>query len=483
MTSRFSGALQLTNLDDFINPSQECIKPVEIKKSDIKTGSKIKIQEDGYVEIDEKGDTKQLEKVGITLADCLACSGCITSAESVLITQQSQEEILRVFEEKKNQQHLGEGNTAKHIVVSLSIQPILSLAERYGLEPNEAALKLAGYFTQLGADAILDMTVAEDFALLESAREFLDRFKSSQEGAQRQLPMLSSSCPGWVCYAEKTHGNFILPYISVTKSPQQIMGSLVKYHYGQMKNLSPENIYHITVMPCYDKKLEASRQDFYNQLKETRDVDCVITTIEIEQMLHQEGLSLQSATLGEIQRPFDNREQTDYQICSHNGSGSGGYADFIYRYAAEHLFQNHDAELKLKNLRNPDFQEGVLEKDGKILLRFAIANGFRNIQNLVQKLKKGKSNYDFVEIMACPSGCLNGGAQIKGQSSSQPRELIMKLEEAYHKVPQSNPEENPVIKDLYKTWLEGEYSDKSSAFFHTQYHEIEKMSTALNIKW
>lgn len=180
---------------------------------------------------------------------------------------------------------------------------------------------MAGYFTQLGADAILDMTVADDFALLESAREFLDRFKSSQEGAQHQLPMLSSSCPGnifrlsvlsvnysmisqyemtysffilnrgfnfednafnffsgWVCYAEKTHGNFILPYISVTKSPQQIMGSLVKYHYGQLKNLSPENIYHITVMPCYDKKLEASRQDFYNQLKETRDVDCVITT-------------------------------------------------------------------------------------------------------------------------------------------------------------------------------------------------------------
>lgn len=126
--------------------------------------------------------------------------------------------------------------------------------------------------------------------------------------------------------------------------------------------------------------------------------------VEIEQMLHQEGLSLQSVALGEIQRPFDIREHADYNVCSHKGSGSGGYADFIYRYAAEHLFQDRDAELKLRNLRNPDFQEGVLEKDGKILLRFAIANGFRNIQNLVQKLKKGKSNYDFVEIMACPSG-------------------------------------------------------------------------------
>lgn len=83
---------------------------------------------------------------------------------------------------------------------------------------------------------------------------------------------------GWVCYAEKTHGNFILPYISVTKSPQQIMGSLVKYHLAENMGLSPERIYHVTVMPCYDKKLEASREDFYNQQKETRDVDCVITS-------------------------------------------------------------------------------------------------------------------------------------------------------------------------------------------------------------
>lgn len=83
---------------------------------------------------------------------------------------------------------------------------------------------------------------------------------------------------GWVCYAEKTHGNFILPHISVTKSPQQIMGSLVKYHLAEIMGLLPEQVYHVTVMPCYDKKLEASREDFYNQQRKTRDVDCVITS-------------------------------------------------------------------------------------------------------------------------------------------------------------------------------------------------------------
>ncbi|XP_033221424.1 probable cytosolic Fe-S cluster assembly factor GL21135 isoform X2 [Belonocnema kinseyi] len=330
---------------------------------------------------------------------------------------------------------------------------------------------------------VLDMTVADDLALIESAKEFVERYRSFQEDDQNQLPMLSSSCPGWVCYAEKTHGNFVLPYVSVTKSPQQIMGSLVKYHYAQTRNLSPERVYHITLMPCYDKKLEASRPDFYNELKETRDVDCVITSIEIEQMLNQEGISLQNVTRNEIQKPFGNYNQLECNIWSHQGSGSGGYADYIFRYAAKNLFQEPNAKLELKSLRNPDFQEAVLEKNGKMVLRFAVANGFRNIQNLMQKLKRGKCSYHYVEVMACPSGCLNGGAQIRPQDKSHLRELVMKMEEVYSKLPQSNPEENLVLIDLYKTWLGGDHSEKANALFHTKYHQIEKMNTAHSIKW
>lgn len=184
-------------------------------------------------------------------------------------------------------------------MVSLSVQAVLSVAKRYGLNSEETLNKLAGYFYELGADSVLDMTVADDFALLESAKEFVERYKIAKGGVANQLPMLSSSCPGiknmifyfhlvqkihnafcyvgWVCYAEKTHGNFILPYISVTKSPQQIMGSLVKYHLAETMGLAPEQVYHVTLMPCYDKKLEASREDFYNSERNSRDVDCVIT--------------------------------------------------------------------------------------------------------------------------------------------------------------------------------------------------------------
>ncbi|XP_011503409.1 PREDICTED: probable cytosolic Fe-S cluster assembly factor CPIJ010948 [Ceratosolen solmsi marchali] len=483
MASRFSGALQLTNLDDFIIPSQECIKPVEIQKIKNKVGSKIKVEDDGsYVEMTQDGPLTKLQKVEITLSDCLACSGCITSAESVLVTQQSQEELLKVFQEKiENLQH--SKDNVKFIVVSLSIQPILSLAERYKLTAKDAALKLSGFFKSMGADMVLDMSVADDFSLLESAKEFVERYKCSKEGLNNKLPMLACSCPGWVCYAEKTHGNFILPYLSKTKSPQQIMGSLVKYHLASSKGLSPEQVYHITLMPCYDKKLEASREDFYNSLKKTRDVDCVITAIELEQMLTQQEKNLEDFDKGEIEKPFQVPEQLTDVLLGHQGSGSGGYADFIFHYAAKHLFEESDAKLEYKSLKNPDFQEAVLERNGKVILRFAIANGFRNIQNLVQKLKRGKSPYDYVEVMACPMGCLNGGAQIRSQDGMQPRELASKLEIEYHKLPKSDPKQNMLLKHLYDVWLEGENSEKASAFLQTEYHEIEKMNTAISIKW
>nr|XP_022918368.1 probable cytosolic Fe-S cluster assembly factor CPIJ010948 [Onthophagus taurus] len=478
--SGFSGILQLTDLDDFITPSQECIKPVQIDKTRTATGAKISIQEDGsYTQIDQFGAQQKLEKVEITLADCLACSGCITSAESVLVTQQSQEELLRVFDQNKTFKANNSPET-QHIIISVSLQPLLSLAIRYDLAPNDCAAKLAGFFKGLGADAVVDINIAEDFALLENQKEFIRRFREAEsvDGNKNILPMLASSCPGWVCYAEKTHGSYILPYVASTKSPQQIMGSLIKRWYGKDKL-----VYHVTVMPCFDKKLEASREDFSDD-NGVKDVDCVITAIELEQMIEKSGINFRELTPSSFSQPWL-KEDGDYFPClkAHQGSGSGGYSDYLFMTAAKELFGVDVTEIKYKNLRNPDFKEAILEKDGKILLRFAIANGFRNIQNLVQKLKRGKSSYHYVEVMACPSGCLNGGAQIRPSNGKSSKELIVELEQLYLSLPCQNPEENEEVKRLYQVWLDGNESDKSKALLHTEYHAVEKMSTALNIKW
>lgn len=474
--SRFSGALQLTDLDDFITPSQECIKPVTIEKTKSKTGAKISIQDDGYYEETSKG-LQKLKKVEITLQDCLACSGCITSAEGVLITQQSQEELMKVLNENQNHKLQGNLDKIKTIVFTVSPQPILSLAQRYELSPEDCSKHLAGYFKSLGVDLVLNTKIADDLALIESRNEFVERFRN------QQVPMLSSSCPGWVCYAEKTHGTSVLPFISSTRSPQQIMGMLVKQFIAQKLNVATERIYHVTVMPCYDKKLEASREDFFSEATNSRDVDCVITSIEIEQMLDMQGSeSLSGFTPVELDWPWSAQKPEGGNVWGHEFSGSGGYCDHIFKFAARELFGEEVEQLDYKNLRNPDFRELTLEKDGKVLLKFAIANGFRNIQNLVQKFKRGKAQYHFVEVMACPSGCLNGGAQVRPPNGIQIRELTSQLEELYKQLPRSVPD-NAETRAIYSSFFDGQHTDKAKMLLHTSYHAVEKMNTALNIKW
>lgn len=480
--SRFSGALQLTNLDDFITPSQECIKPVEIKTGKTKTGSKITIHEDGMQ--DEIDSQQRLQKVEITLGDCLACSGCITSAEGVLITQQSQEEVMRVLTENNANKMAGNDALINTVVFTVSQQSILSLAYKYGSTDIEAmAQHLTGYLKRLGADLVVNTKIADDLSTIESRNEFIERYKSVVLNGEKtqSIPMFSSTCPGWVCYAEKTHGDLILPYISTTRSPQQIMGVLVKQYLAQRLNVAAERIYHVTVMPCYDKKLEASREDFFNEAINSRDVDCVITSIEIEQMLNTESVNLTDEQRIAMDWPWDT-EVPSQSVYGFEQSGSGGYAEHIFKHAAKELFGQTVGQVTFKSLRNPDFREVSLEHDGKCVLSFAIANGFRNIQNLVQKLKRNKCTYHYVEVMACPSGCLNGGAQIRPGGGDSVREMNAQLVDFYQKLPQSLIETN-TTNEVYARFFDGIDSDKAKSLLHTSYHAVEKMNTALNIKW
>ena len=478
----FSGALKLTDLDDFITPSQECIKPVKVEKKPGKGAAaiKLKVDSDGsYIEVDKQGTQTKLEKAKITLNDCLACSGCITSAESVLITQQSQEELYRVVEENSTLIRDGRSDEQKLVVVSVSPQSRASIAAKYGLSAKETALKLVTFLKSLGVHYVFDTTFSREFSLVESAREFVRRYRDpSTPGA---LPMLASACPGWVCYAEKTHGSFILPYISTTKSPQQVMGSLVKYHFVKSLGKTPDQVYHVTVMPCFDKKLEASRNDFYSDLYRTRDVDCVITSGEVEKMLEEKQVDLLALAPQPLDEPFS--AWRGDELYGHSGGGSGGYLEHILRHAASELFGHSVEEITYKTLRNKDFKEFVLDVDGKPVLKFAAAYGFRNIQNLVQKMKRGKCPYHFVEVMACPSGCLNGGGQILPSNGEVVKDLLSRVEAVYNSVSMRKPNENPLILQLYQDWLGGADSEKAKQVLHTQYHEVEKFVSALTIKW
>ncbi|KAI8904383.1 iron hydrogenase [Gorgonomyces haynaldii] len=449
----FSPALQITDLNDFIGPSQECIKPVQTKKT--KDSAQIAISGEQYFEVTKEGQQK-LEAATISLNDCLACSGCVTSAETVLIQMQSHHELTQMIASDKT------------VVVSLSPQSMASLALKYQTTVEEAFAR-TNYFLKsiLKVDHVFDIHLAKELSLWTSAQEFINRYQS-------QKMMLSSSCPGWICYCEKTHGD-LLEMIDSTKSPQQIMGSLVKQVLRTKLECNPDTIYHVAVMPCYDKKLEASRSDFYNDVYRTRDVDCVITTGELERLFQE-----QNVQFAELQSLFEPNFFNPTGLLSRTeGTSSGGHLSFVLRHAVRELFQiqltpqdvaDGNNGISIVRGRNQDFTEVFFTPPGHTepALRFCYAYGFRNIQNIVRKAKlksRTRKLYDFVEVMACPSGCINGGGQLKTENAEQTRQA----EQLYQSL--------GVTVSRLDEWLQ--FQD----LFKTQYHRVEPLSEGLVAKW
>ncbi|CAA6659184.1 unnamed protein product [Spirodela intermedia] len=441
MSEKFSPALRLADLNDFIAPSQGCIN----------AGSK----------------PPQTDPVKISLKDCLACSGCITSAETVMLEKQSLDEFLSQI------------NSEKAVIVSLSPQSRASLAAYFNLSPSqEADYFLEGY----GCKGRFDTSCSRDISLIESCNEFIFQDINKITTLKKKILLIL----GWICYAEKTLGSYILPYISSVKSPQQAMGAAIKHHICEKMGIRPESIYHVTVMPCYDKKLEAARDDFVFSVDhdgegrltpaELRipEVDSVLTSGEILDLIQSSSVDFESLAEAPLDRLLTNVDE-EGRLFGVNG-GSGGYAETVFRHAAKKLFGKElPGPLDFRILRNADLQELTLEVEGEVVLRFALCYGFRNLQNIVRKIKIRKCDYHFIEIMACPSGCLNGGGQLKPKTGQTVKEAIQSLQVLYMQdVAVSDPFDNPIVKGLYDEWLRFPRSETAKKYMHTGYHPVLK---------
>eukprot|EP00762_Andalucia_godoyi_P001654 ANDGO_07062.mRNA.1 putative cytosolic Fe-S cluster assembly factor AAEL012261 len=486
----FSGALRLTGLDDFIGPSLACVNPTVMERT--KKSALIELDDSGHlVEKHDSGSTSVLKTASISLTDCLACSGCITSAEALLVSAQSVDEFLRLAAECRDLpspplslSENGRGSACRRLVVSVSPQARASIAAHFHSDIETTQRKLNDLFARLGAVMVTDTTFSRDLALMEAALEFVDRFRVSGS-TEMPLPMLASSCPGWICFAEKTHSDFLLPYISTTKSPQQIMGSLVKEVWGANHGLKKSQIVHVCVMPCFDKKLEASRADFQDEEGNVPDVDCVITASEVLELLQKQNIRFEELdskhSPDDLVLSFVPRSAESGRLVGYHGSGSGGYAEFIFRHAAKELFGVDVQQIAWKQGRNPDVRETELIVDGKCVLRFGISNGFRNIQNLVRRVKSGKSEFHFVEVMACPGGCLNGGGQCKPAAGETAQDVLARVEELYQSVDHRDPDQNAVVHSLYRSVFAN--TSQNRRLLHTRYHAIEKLKNPFAIRW
>lgn len=372
-------------------------------------------------------------------------------------------------------------NRTQIVVVSMSHQAIASLALKFRLKIQDAAEKLSSFFSSLGVDYVFDLSLSRHISLIESIREFSQNWSS--DASKSNLPIFNSVCPGWICYVEKTHPQLV-PFLSHVKSPQQIMGSIVKNLWSKDQMISGgQSVYHVSIMPCYDKKLEASRSYFMDDVTGDPDVNVVLTPIEIEILLNQEAVVLNSLKARKLDVIHDAWRHE--KIMSHLGSGSGGYTENVLRVASEKLLSKRlsaSEPLEYKMRRNPDFLE-IEMSNSCDTLKFAILNGFKNIQTLVQRMKRNdyqKCHYDFIEIMACPKGCLNGGAQIRlstDQTFDSIETLYRELETCHVPLDESRDQ----MKVIYDDWFPDDQTIQK--YLYTEFKAVPKTENLLTINW
>uniref|UniRef100_A0A914V2U5 Iron hydrogenase large subunit C-terminal domain-containing protein n=1 Tax=Plectus sambesii TaxID=2011161 RepID=A0A914V2U5_9BILA len=495
MSEGFSGVVRLSDIDDFIAPSQNCIIPMTAlptsSKGGIKLGDVGNDAEAPLVSIKTNKAasstlaSRQKKSVKITLNDCLACSGCVTTAEAVLIEQQSGDQLIQALAA-----HRAASLCDRRIaVVTVSPQSLSSIAASRRLSLTEAAQLIIAFFKQAGADYVMDSSFARTFSLLATFQEFLDVRQSTENADDSsKRPIFASACPGWICYAEKTHGQLLVPYLSKVRSPQAISGALIKNYLAKLKGVDASKIYHATVMPCFDKKLEASRDDFLVPGTDVREVDCVISTVELSELLDKAGAIdtlAQTPSLDWANERWLSLVDSEGNVIGHGGGHSGGYADYVMYRAIRDLFHLTLDQVSISKIqRNQDFEETTVSFGDKVLLRIAKAYGFRNIQNVVQKLKRGKCNYDFVEVMACPGGCTNGGGQIRAETVQQRAATLGSVNELYDSIPVVDPQMHQDAQAVGADWLGSLQSDIAHTLLFTCYHPVNKtILQQQTIKW
>ncbi|KAK2612402.1 Cytosolic Fe-S cluster assembly factor nar1 [Conoideocrella luteorostrata] len=478
-----SAILSVDDLNDFISPGVACIKPIET----LPAATTPSLSQDNETEVILDGTqaasaTSAAEPAQISLTDCLACSGCVTSAEAVLVSLQSHAEVLSTLDAAPALRVVGPDDTggfgveglenqdAKLFVASVSPQTRANLAATCGKGVSESQAGKMLESLLRGADGlaaggkwnngftwVLDTNIAREAALVLGADEVLGRLQAANgqsPSASVQAPsqpVLSSACPGWVCYAEKTHPH-VLSHLSRVKSPQALMGTILKTTLSKKLGIPPSRIWHVAVMPCFDKKLEASREELTDEVwagsglpgRGVRDVDCVITSKEILMLAESRGHNFFDIPhdVGSSLRPTQQFPDTrlhnflfppEAPKCVPRAAGSSG--GLLYHILQCKAAQIAGAEIQTSRGRNADVVEFIVAVNGEPVFKAARYYGFRNIQNLVRRLKParpsrmpggkpfgsarrptGKSaslEYGYVEVMACPGGCTNGGGQIK----------------------------------------------------------------------
>ena len=390
------------------------------------------------------------------LADstCIGCGQCIVVCPTAaLVERDDTEKVWAALDDP-----------TRHVVVQTAPSVRAALGEEFGLPiGTNVQGKMVAALRRLGFDGVFDTDFAADMTIMEEAHEFLERVKNGGK-----LPLITSCSPGWVKYCETFHPDFI-PNLSSGKSPQQMFGALSKTYYAEKMGLDPRNVYCVSVMPCTAKKFEIGRPDQSAAGDGIPDVDVAITTRELARMIHRSGLR------------FNDLPDEDFDPAMGQATGAGhifgatgGVMEAALRTAVETLTGEKVELVEFTQVRGTDAIKEAEYQVAGLTLRVCVVSGTANAGKVLDMVRSGEKQYDMIEVMACPGGCVNGGGQpIQPAPVRNFTDIRALRAKALYDQDEASvlrrSHENPLVQQVYAEFLGEPGSEKAHHILHTSY--------------
>ena len=384
---------------------------------------------------------------GLNVSTCINCGQCILACPTGALSEHSfLEEVVAALSDPQ-----------KYVVVQHAPSVSVSLAEEFGMEPGQDVDgKMVAALRRIGFDRVFDTSFTADLTIMEEASELAHRIADGGS-----LPMFTSCSPGWIKFVEQFYPDLI-PNLSSCKSPQQMMGAIIKSYFAGREGKDPAHIVSVSIMPCTAKKFEATRPEMAPG--HIPDVDYVLTTRELGQLLRMFGVDLLAMTPQAADTPFGERSTAGKIF-----GASGGVMEAAIRTAHYLLTGQELAKPDIQPLRGMKGAKELRAKIGDLEVGAAVVSGLGNARKLLDEIRAGRKDLHFIEVMTCPGGCINGGGQPINADVNAARARM----QALYKIDQTEKtrvsHRNPHIIRLYDEFLGKPLGEKSHSLLHTHY--------------
>ena len=418
------------------------------------------VQGIGAIDCINRGFESCISTVGdhsLNDVNCTFCGQCIEACPTGALHEK--ETIKEAWAKIKDPDTFVIAQTAPSIRVALG--------EEFGMDiGTNVEGKMVTALKRMGIDKVFDTNTGADFTIMEEATEFVERFKNNDN-----IPMFTSCCPGWVRYIEENYPE-LLPHLSSCKSPHQMFGAILKSYYAEKQGIDPSKIYVISIMPCVAKKFEAIRPEMQND--GLYNVDNVITTRELSRMIKQANIEFTKLEDSKFDNPMG--EATGAAAIF---GATGGVMEAALRTAGDILTGESLEKIEFEAVRGgKGIKKATVNIAGKEI-KVVAASGLKNAREILEEVKSGKADYQFVEIMACPGGCIMGGGQPIKSSKTRAEEDVRKLRaDSIYTIDEKSTirksHENPILQKIYKDYLGEAGGERAHKLLHTHYEKREK---------